>query len=273
MSSELKDINLREFYLSYFFQTYCEFFNVENQISLIDGRAYTHIYSFMMLFNDIMTSPKYDNIQINLANKDAIDEELDKLDLMAIEHLRSAISEYTTSILYTHKYLKQEVLNSAISCDLITEIINESGQYFIDFASSYNKVFEETGSIYIIDMLIEFNNFLSHILKMLISCDKDDPNKKRGISHLHRGALDGYKYLIHKNAKNPNFITTLKEEFVNLRIKEMNGIGKIEKSKIKLVEDYSEFVSKLLSHIEIDYSPSYENKKETVANMLKLSDF
>ena len=223
----------REILLKDFFLEYCRFFIVENQVALIEGRNYYLIYAFF----DTLSYIESKNVDL-----DKCKEKLEILKELVKEFLNCSLTRYPYI-----KYAKEHsnIYNSIKQIDFkkVIEAFNNSVKNMFDlFYETYSIVSKYKQVEIIEELLIEFNNFLSHFIRHLINS-----NLSSGISHLYRGCLDGYKDIILENNILLLSDTEQRDFFINLRIKESENIGKNEFSKIDILYDYKEISINLLT--------------------------
>ena len=223
----------REILLKGFFLEYAKFFIVENQVALIEGRNYRLIYAFF----DTLSYIELKNVRLNKCKE--------KLKIP-----KELVEMFLSCSLIRYPYIKyveenSDIYNSIEQIDVkeIIKIFNNSvGNMFDLFYQTYCIVSNYKQVEIIEELLIEFNNFLSHFIRHLINSDLSS-----GISHLYRGCLDGYKDIILENNILLLSDTKQRDSFINLRIKESNNIGKNEFSKIDILYTYREISINLLT--------------------------
>ena len=224
----------REILLKDFFLEYCRFFIVENQVALIEGRNYYLIYAF------------FDTLSYIESKNVGLDKCKEKLEI-----LKELVKEFLNCSLTRYPYIKyatkehSNIYNSIKQIDFkkVIEAFNNSVKNMFDlFYETYSIVSKYKQVEIIEELLIEFNNFLSHFIRHLVNSDLSS-----GISHLYRGCLDGYKDIILENNILLLSDTEQRDFFINLRIKESENIGKNEFSKIDIVYAYREISKNLLT--------------------------
>jgi len=127
---------------------------------------------------------------------------------------------------------------------------------------------KNTNAMYHKVLLIEINNFFSHILSYCNNTAQENNNIKRAIAHLYRGSLDGYKEII----KVHNIIVCasdgLKQSFFEIRAKEGSLIGeKKEENKCSIIEGYKNIANDILTII------SWEWVEKNVRHFFPTSSF
>ena len=133
----------------------------------------------------------------------------------------------------------------------VVSVINEISSYLILFLKSYDTVFEylcdtdEDESLMLEDMLIEFNNAMSHVLMASLNQNKES-NAARAKTHLYRGTLDGYKQVIVEHGSKISKTHNLRQEYKDIRLKETGFIGTGTDSKVEIAKLYEKFIEKIL---------------------------
>jgi len=208
----------REKLLGRFFEDYCKFFYYENQVALFEGRNYHLIYAF---YATLSTLRSKDTTSMQWMEKvNALSELVDNFVVCT-----TTMYPFLKKDSNCCKFIKEK------DSDLIVSLFNEkSSCMFDEFYKTYSTVTAYKRAEIIEEMLIEFNNYLSHFVKYI-----DDQTVSTGQSHLYRGCLDGYKDIILE--KNILLLadTKLRDRFINLRIKECSTIGISEKDKLDIL--------------------------------------
>ena len=136
---------------------------------------------------------------------------------------------------------------------------------FIEFFEAYEfvyNVFEGDEGRKFQDILVEFNNALSHLIAF--AYNHNETNIKKAISHLYRGILDCYKEIIHKNydivKKNDQIIKQLDDKtylqyYIDLRKEEASNIGADEAiKKDNILKGYKQLSWLLVGWLPYHYS-------------------
>lgn len=226
-----------------FFKLYAKYWQSDLEEALLEGRSFNIIDLFrvnlsLLLSNETDKNGLYTSLN---ALKKVIDTHGQYTNKISIKNLETNI-RYTNGI---DKLLNDEVLF-----------------YFVNFIQSYNIVSKALGIDHqnrkIQDLLVELNNALSHLIVTFLTLEdlKIEINRKRAISHLHRGILDSYKEIIHLNVAvmrgNTDVYSSLDNKclfdyYIDLRQKEALGIGKEEFSKKELVRRYKNICNIILN--------------------------
>jgi hypothetical protein len=221
----------REILLKDFFLEYSRFFIVENQIALIEGRNYYLIYAFF----DTLSYIESKNMNLDTCKE-------------KIKVLQESVKIFLSCSLTKYPYVKYIEEYSDISIEQIDfkEVIkifnNSVGNMFDNFYKTYSLVSNYKQVEIVEELLIEFNNFLSHFVKHIANQDLSS-----GISHLYRGCLDGYKDIILENNILLLSNTNERDKFINLRLLECDNIGKNEFDKMDILYDYQQISVNLLT--------------------------
>jgi len=226
-----------ELYVQYL-QIYCNFFVKDNLYSLLDGRSYKDI----LLFLDVLETLFDDDYSI---------KELEE----SIYELSENIELYTNEIkenISTQRIYCSEFSNKSITLPMVSSVFQtmEYRQVLFDFFVAYNFASKIYNSDMLDAPLIEFNNYLSHILRYVLDDEKKE-NLSRANGHLYRSVLDIYKGYIVSNDRIIIDNDELKNDLVELRIKEMNLIGKNEvaQDKLSTIYLYIDFIEKVDSYL------------------------
>jgi hypothetical protein len=220
-----------------YFKNYCIFFNTDLESAILDGRNFIIIDIFRIslsyiISNDIKAKDISDLVKdLQMMVKDEVDIysliNITKCDFYSVITIREV---FVKSLSYFKDYF--------LAYDLLYDVfIAEGGD---EFEPLEDRKFQ--------DILVEFNNALSHLLTSFTH-DKNslvvEANIDKANTHLYRGTLDAYKEIISKNSmviennqhkKIEN--KTFKKFYIELRELEANNIGKTENEKRVLVKHY-----------------------------------
>lgn len=200
---------------------YKKFLECDLESSLIDGRNFTIINMFFKILELL--------IDKNVSNEDV---------LKAIVIIEKMIEEEKL------KYLNISLKNLNISTSYSQREINSLVEYFKKFIEAYSLLIEIINEKKKInDILVEFNNALSHILAVLANKQKSS-NLQKAKSHLHRGVLDCYKEIIQLNAKKIKNNKILYSEYLDIRKYEYSHIGN-SKNTTEIINKYFDIINKL----------------------------
>lgn len=210
-----------------FIVNYCKFFNKDIEDSLLHGRNFEQILLFLSVLTIIIDE------EIALSKKNEVLSELEK-----------SVNAYTKSKSYAY-----------VDCTKIRNIdvdatINEILPYFVKFIDSYEALYEvirpneNSVAIMLEDMLIEFNNALSHILMACLNVNKS-ANIVRANTHLYRGTLDGYKEIIIERAEIIKRDSGLRKTYKDIRKREIDVIGDATGNKNDIAESYKDFIKSI----------------------------
>ena len=218
-----------------FFSIFNHYFKYDLKYSLLIGKEYDIIYENLRVFNVILSSYKTDKEkeEILLLYKDLIETYTNKIELIFEE--RNSFKEIK---------INQTLFEFAYK--IFDELLDK-------FIISYKKLTHYTNADYHTTLLIEVHNFFSHLLKYIQSDDKKNQNLKRAISHLYRGALDGYKEIIVQTNEIILANKILRDRFFQIRMMEANQIGeKSHKNKIEILKNYDNLINDILTIVNID---------------------
>ena len=200
---------------------YKKFLECDLESSLIDGRNFTIINMFFKILELL--------IDKNVSNEDV---------LKAIVIIEKMIEEEKL------KYLNISLKNLNISTSYSQREINSLVEYFKKFIEAYSLLIEIINEKKKInDILVEFNNALSHILAVLANKQKSS-NLQKAKSHLHRGVLDCYKEIIQLNANKIKNNKILYSEYLDIRKYEYSHIGN-SKNTTEIINKYFDIINKL----------------------------
>jgi hypothetical protein len=196
-------------YIQEYFQIFSRFYNIENLISLIDGRPFDIIYAFYKTFKNIFFN------DISQVEKN-------------LKYLQQIINIYENDIYKNYKIKSTKCKFKNISqTNLIffTKNINSNKQHIINFFEANEFLYAYTNRQKFDTILTEFYNSISHTLLSLQNKNRKD-NFTKSIFHIYRATLDIYKYII---TSETDFI--LKNKFLLFKLK---NIRTIESCKIGL---------------------------------------
>jgi hypothetical protein len=232
-----------------YFELYCDFFVFDIESSILYGKNYEITELFRVNLVNLLNYIKDDEIRIS--------EALNNLTLIingAKTIFNSKKNPAFSQIKFSHSNIfkltnlrENKIL--FVTKETIKNTLSDFKEFFIsyDYLNSYYNVEEE---VLFKDLLIELNNALSHILTAIINCyessqsikevenNLDNENIKRAKSHLHRGALDGYKEIIRLNRDSVIKDKKLFDSYIIIREMESLKIGKDETKKNNIVEQY-----------------------------------
>ena len=116
--------------------------------------------------------------------------------------------------------------------------------YLLEFFEAYETLIKHVKENKINNILVEFNNTLSHILFAIENNETFKVNINRAKSHLYRAILDCYKEIL---ILNKNLIKDNEYQYIKIRKKEALHIGKTEDIKKEIIREYKNLLkSKLL---------------------------
>jgi hypothetical protein len=205
-----------------FFKIYNDYLENVLYISLTKKGLNIHSHIFFMKSFVILTDKNSDNVKIK----------------KILELLRDLLKKNS----YNQKFVSLN-LRDKLSIDHISSLvtIQDSVEKFFYAIELYKKIHKK----YLKQGIIEFHNFLAHLL-VSFSGQNIDHNKIKAINHLYRGTIDSYKSII-KTICDEN--CSLKNDLTEIRRKEIQNLG-IEATssnkKYDLVDDYRKFVEQLL---------------------------
>lgn len=220
-----------EFYYNKFLNIYNKFYFYDLKYSLLLGREYELIYNFLVVYNSSILGDR--------AKKETLE------DLTILEEL---VDGYITKLKTVFE--DEEEIQDVVRIDVsdIYSILIESDCVWDNMAKSYSLLTKSTDCMLHKVLLIEINNFFSHILAA--SHDKKDTraNIKRGTAHLYRAALDGCKEIIKTNSNIICANSSLKKDFLKLRIEEGSYLGeKNASSKCAISKKYDDIANVVLT--------------------------
>lgn len=221
-----------------FFKIYCKFFKADVYVSLLYGREYKTIYAFMKVYNDSV-------LDTNISGADS-HEKLDELSDIVDEYIDNIKTNFS---FFDEKedYFDCECNFDNLGFERLYAFMSNTTDIYEAFAKSYNQLSKYEDATMLHGLLIEYNNFLSHVIKYFCN-ENDSSNLDRATAHLYRGAIDGYKEIIddEKLLILPNGV--LFSEFIEIRNDEVNLIGKkTSNDKIIIIDKYSTLCDGILS--------------------------
>jgi len=200
-------LNSKVFYE--FLKVYSKFFNYDIYCSLIEGRNFTIIDFLRKILTAIFSNVKKENI------------------LKALKTIEKDIPKSEINIVFT---FHSHILFSR------GHKLDELEFYFIEFFNAYEKLIENTHEkTKINNILVEFNNALSHIFFALENTNTFTSNINKAKSHLYRAILDCYKEILIENS---NLIKQNQYQYIKIRKKEALNIGKNEDNKKEIIKEY-----------------------------------
>ncbi|NPA11074.1 MAG: hypothetical protein GXO62_02405 [Epsilonproteobacteria bacterium] len=193
----------------HFLIVYGKFFNYDIYHSLIEGRNFTFIDFFRKILTAVFSNVKEENI------------------LKALNTLNKEIPKSKINIIFTFHYHTINAKGYAL---------NELEFYFVEFFNAYEALTKATKQkSKINNILVEFNNALSHILFAFENTNTFKNNINKAKSHLYRGILDCYKEIL---TINPHIIKKNQAKYIKLRKKEALNIGTNEDKKKEIIKEY-----------------------------------
>jgi hypothetical protein len=231
-----------------YFKLYRDFFNTDLESSIIEDRSFQTIELFRISL-------------ISILHKDII-----------LEDAKELLNELKNVILEEKRYFNQitifEEKYSALSD--VTNKFKKVHDSIIEFFEAYTYISEvlagnENEYRILQDILVEFNNAMSHFLTAIYTDGKKDGRSKENIklnisksnSHLYRGALDAFKEIIKINQmkvrrdKEKKALlnnTTLEDFYIQTRILEANNIGKRESEKKEILNNYKKLAMLVINN-------------------------
>jgi len=225
----------REILLKDYFAEYCKFFYIENQVALIEGRNFFLIYLFFDVLSDI------ENRSVDM---DKCKEKVEVLKLSVDTFISCTYTKYPFVV---QKFDNCDLLEKLTKQDFIKKFNNSTTNIFQEFYIMYSNLSMYKDREIIEELLIEFNNYLSHFVKYMF-----DKNLSSGYFHLYRACLDGYKDIILEN----NIILISDNDaiskFITLRIEETDCIGNSEEDKLSILQKYREISENILTIYQCD---------------------
>lgn len=242
-----KSFHTKEEAIVELFIEYCHFFLKDTRYSLFDGRSFKILQIFMRAYVWIL------NENVTVAECMKLLVSLQKTNMEYSESIASLFGELSDG-----KTCVENFILDQNDKDRLVYMVNMTLPYIFRFHEAYDMVAKHTKSIEVEVLLIEFNNFMAHLLQSInSSATSKKENILRGISHLHRATLDGYKEIIgdykevFRNPKAEPFKT-----FLDIRASEIKFIGHPENKadKIVILNSYKELCKTLLNTYDIAYN-------------------
>jgi len=210
---------------------YYFFYFSENQIALTESRDFASIYIyqenimkiFSLEFNDTITNSDITKAVNNVGKKYLKDIKT-----------RHEIHTCNDRNLYE------------VKAEDVDKIWNELYPALEKYFDSYELLQQYTGQYLLKAMLIEFNNFLSHVVLAMNNVSKVK-NIESALGHLHRATLDGYKDIIVEENKLNNLSGREKQRSLfDLRLKEIHKVGCSSLDRKTIIKKYKKFVKTYL---------------------------
>jgi len=211
-----------------YFSAYLKFSFYENQLALIEGRNYQLIYAFFDILCELKTSSSTTSTSI----------------ASSISLLEKGVESFIACSQQKYIFLKECDQKIDTKDETIIDKFNEDfSSIFDEFVIVYTQMIKYKDSLLIEELLIEFNNFLSHFIYFI-----KDNDCSSGKSHLFRGCLDGYKDIILENTIVLVSNKDLINRFITLRIDENKDIGKILNNNYEnILNEYKEIAFKFIT--------------------------
>ncbi len=223
--------------LKKYFNIYSDFFFIENQVSIIDGRTFDIIYIFFLELGRIIKDPKKSKIQ----------------------ELSISVNEYNEEMRTTYGTHAYRNFKISSNLNIFDTIFNDEFIKFLkNFYQSYDQISMYTNQHMNDVLLVEFNDMLAHILVALMNQNNNE-NFMRNVSnaktHLYRASLDGYKEIIveesyRDNDEYHNIPIDIKRELFVIRLKEIISIGSTISQRIKFINSYRSLAVKLMNRAD-----------------------
>lgn len=226
------------------FVLYTKFFENENKASLLLKRDIITIHHFMKLIEMILA----DDFETNKEKADLLYQEINKI--VHDEYFVCLKLKFGEDFITDVKVKKlNEVFRKLDNRNDFIDDINISIVSLHNFFLAYSVLVKHKNKLFIKELLVEFNNFLSHTVQAVIEPKTKDSNMIRASAHLHRGVLDSFKTIIHDNAEKIMVDNKLLKSFFKIRNIELDLIGEIESAKDKnnIQARYFKYVKKLLN--------------------------
>ncbi|OHE10582.1 MAG: hypothetical protein A2513_06910 [Sulfurimonas sp. RIFOXYD12_FULL_33_39] len=216
-----------------FLEIYSKFYTYDLKYSLLIGREYELIYNFLIVYNSSILSEK--------SMSDSF-EDLNKLEELVndyIDKLKNIFEDEDEG----QEFVKVDTIR-------ISNILKDSECVWEHMFKSYNFLTKFTQCNYHKVLLIEINNFFSHILATSQDKDTQDTksNIKRGVAHLYRAALDGCKEIIKTSSNIICANSSLKVSFLKVRTQESLFLGqKSTADKCDILKQYDNMANTILT--------------------------
>lgn len=204
---------------------YCRYYRLENAIAYIDGRNYRLVLAFLKILVhtlDAQSESEFDQVKSKICDLDSA---------VTLFHQESEAS-YPKIVQMLSNTCDQE------QCERINLVPFESFKDHYFHIARFHEAYvfcQHYFAAEILDaMLIEFNNYLSHLVAMLLG-DRDG-----GLGHLSRGALDGYKEILAENMPKITLNDELLKLYIKIRCLESSTIGKkiSDSDRKEIVQNY-----------------------------------
>ncbi|MEA3353027.1 MAG: hypothetical protein U9Q33_04320 [Campylobacterota bacterium] len=222
-----------------FFESYCDFYFVENQVALIDGRANEIVLLYLKELEKILFQHSISNLD-NVKSASNIYVEECKIDY--------GTHGYGTNCIFPDTVTDQNIIRAFEDND------DELQTFFRLFFDAYELLSlaftDDTHEI----LLVEFNNTLAHLLIALSKPTNGnfDKNISRAKAHLFRGSLDAYKeiiaYEVYRDDRENYYIDPeIKKRLFTLRLEEITGVGASVSGKESIIEEYARIANELIN--------------------------
>ncbi|WP_027389438.1 hypothetical protein [Chrysiogenes arsenatis] len=224
--------------------TFGEYAEYELSSYLIHGRHFDGITAFLHQFFLLISKDEKYNIgslrQQIPAMKKYLGGRILNVDL-GIHHARESINTSTPS---NNKYL------DLMSDTEAQALVNDNSMLFLFhlFFRAYDYLERSVGKHNPIETpVVEFYNFISHMLTAYLRKSTKETNIRAAKAHLYRGALDCYKLFINAHKEELKSQTGYCSELRGLRQEECLGIGnrKSEKEMGDLITAYHGLIVKM----------------------------
>lgn len=233
---------MSNFFLGRYFKIYCNFFNSDIEASVVSDRNFEIINAFfisldVLINNDISTENTKEYLN-NLHKIVEIENEM-------YSNLKIYDCDSINTLQRTKKIqaIFEITINNFIIFSEAYQMVHNAFNSTIDSNEIDYRIFQ--------DLLVEFNNALSHILTAIVSDSVEviGSNTKRANTHLLRGTLDSYKEVIGLNSELVLNSTksyynlgnkSLYEYYLSLREMEATSIGIVEQN-ITIIQEYEKF--------------------------------
>ena len=206
-----------------FFKIYTNYLEYVLYISLTKEGINTNIHNSLMEIFVILTTKQYSSKRKQILNK---------LKIMK----NTYFNEKYIRLNFEDKIFKEDIIN--------IPTIQQSVDEFFEAIS----IFRKQNDHYLKQGVIEFHNFLAHLLVAFAGETKStDNNHKKAINHLYRGTIDCYKSIIKNNCDE---YCPFQKEIIEIREQEIKNLG-IEatstEAKYQLVKSYKNIVNKIIN--------------------------
>lgn len=239
-----------------YFELYYDFFIFDIETSILLGKNYELTELFRVNLANLLNYKDGDEIYINdfLKDLELIINETKNIYTSKKDTNFSKIKFDSRDIFKINNMIDNKIL--FVVKKTVKIILLEFKEFFISYENLHSH-YESDYEIFK-DLLIEFNNTLSHILLAIINCYDNSSNIKeidsnidmknieRAKSHLHRGALDGYKEIVILNRDIVMNNRNIFNSYITIREIEALKIGESEIKKNNIVEQYKALSSDIL---------------------------